>query len=240
MRRDLTGGGGANASVPGLFNTEMARPGAVVLNAPFLNTYVGVSDDLTLGTDLLYAVPWLVLRPAALLIGRYRVHSTTNTRTTVDTMVGGFYLGGGNGNKVHANNHVMAFGTNTLYVVSPSHHITASALAGTFGFRYVDERKPQLVELGLSGVLAGLTYTYNPTQWLAFSVMALPLSYLTGEIGEVGAIAQLNAAEVGLKKFPWRAHASLRASRWLFELGAMGISDSLVPWLNVALELGGP
>ena len=236
VEQDLSPVEHTNSGFPGLFDTELVERGAAVGSFPWLNVHAGVTDNLTVGTNLLYLIPTAVLSPSGLLLTRYRVHSTEITETTMDVMVGGMKLDTKNNDITSA---VGVFGSNTLLVLHDRHHLILNLLAGSFGFGFEDEENDTSTELSLYGVLAGATYRASIASWVSFQATVLPLSYLTTRVVQPSSVVEANLSRPSAyETLLYRGNVSFRTGRWLFEGGVFGIGKAPLPWLNIGLEVG--
>ena len=226
-----------NSGFPGLFDTELAKKGAVTGSLPWLNAHVGVTENLTVGTNALYVLPNFALQPAGLLLTRYRVNSSPNMETTMDIMVGGLRI---NSDRWDLRSTIGIFGTNTLFVLHPKHHLILNMLAGTFGFGYTDNESTAYTNASVYGAMFGATYRVCIASWVSFQGTVLPLSYLTGEMDSSTGLLEANLVRPSAyENILYRAIFAFRARSWLFELGALGAGKLPVPWFNIGFEIGG-
>jgi len=226
-----------NSGFPGMFDTELVKKGATTGSLPWLNVHAGVTDNLTVGTNLVYFLPMFGLQPSGLLLTRYRVNSTATTETTMDVMVGGMRL---DTDDTKINSFVGVFGSNTLIVLSEDQHLILNALGGTFSFGFEDKETESYTDLSLYGVLLGATYRLSLADWASFQATVLPLSYMNGRMDSSAALLEIDVSRpAAFETVLYRGNFSFRTGRWLFELGALGLVKHWIPWLNVGLEIGG-
>ena len=220
---------------PGLFDTQLARPGAFVVNLPASSVYYGVTRDLTLGTVLWSYLPLAYGRPGASGLARYRLGSTSWFRSTADVILAGFAVAS---DDHHGNAPVGVgmLGSNTEFALNRWNRVTATAWLGHVLANESDGR-----HLGVTAFSLGGTYSLVLTPWASLNVTGLYLISGTAAAGSYGSATDvdwLGVIRPGDRLFA-RGTVSLRSGSWLFNLGAMRLGSSLLPWVNVAFEVGG-
>lgn len=230
QHEELSAAPSPNTGFPGLFDTELAREGAFVADLPALGIYYGVTPDLTLGTNLWSLLPNASGNFGGAIHGRYRLHSATWFRTTVDALVVRIVPSEGNV-------QLGLFGSNTEFVLGPSHRLSAHAWLGQ-----LDVSDGEDISANGLATLVGASYSLVAADWVAFHVTALYLGSVQLGIDRESLSVGIDAtgAVDPIDRLVYRGKASFRGGRWLFELGAFGgPSFGPFPWLNVAFELGG-
>jgi len=220
---------------PGLFDTQLARPGAFVVNLPASSVYYGVTHDLTLGTVLWSYLPLAYGRPGASGLARYRLGSTSWFRSTADVILAGFAVAS---DDHHGNAPVGVgmLGSNTEFALNRWNRVTATAWLGHVLANESDGR-----HLGVTAFSLGGTYSLVLAPWASLNVTGLYLISGTAAADSYGSATDvdwLGVIRPGDRLFA-RGTVSLRSGSWLFNLGAMRLGSSLLPWVNVAFEVGG-
>lgn len=220
---------------PGLFDTQLARPGAFVVNLPASSVYYGVTPDLTVGTVLWSYLPLAYGRPGASGLARYRLGSSSWFRSTADVVLGGLAVASDD----HHGNAPIAvgmLGSNTEFALNRWNRVTATAWLG-----HVLANESQGRHLGMTAVALGGTYSLVLASWASLNVTGLYLisgTAATESYGNVMDVDWTGMIRPGDRLFA-RGTLSLRSGSWLFNLGAMRLGPSVLPWVNVAFEVGG-
>ena len=223
---------------PGLFDANLAAKGTVVGYLPWHSALWGVTDQLTVGTNLLYALPLVAGDPGGLLLARYRVYSSPSVQTVLDGMLGGFRIDDRRSDE-HVSHSLATVGVHSAIALSAAHELTASAVAGNFTFAL--DRPQGLEDIAINGLGLGLTYAWIPAHWFSVRGFALLTPIVAGVVETRSFRTEENIAASAsmLKRLVYRAHVSFRAGRhWLFELGVVGAGRYPLPWLNVGIRIG--
>jgi len=233
LREDLSVWPGPDRGFPGVFDTELVRKGAFVANLPLGSMYYGVTPELTVGTILWSYLPLTRGLPGGSVHARYRLGSTSWFRSTADVLM----LGGKT--KVDSGNApFMAelLGSNTEFTLNQSNRLTASAWLGHLNVRNVED-----MNVGVTAVLAGGTYSLTFARWGALHLTGLYLASGTASADLSGLVADLDwiGGIRPVDRLIARGTVSLRTGSWLFNLGAAKLGSSAIPWVNVAFEVGG-
>jgi hypothetical protein len=77
-----------HSGFPGLLDAEMVGRGDIVADAPWLSISYGVTENLTVGTNVLAALPSAWGAPSALLMARYRHFSTARVSSVISAYGG--------------------------------------------------------------------------------------------------------------------------------------------------------
>lgn len=228
---------------PELFNTELARPGAVVVDQ-FLSVDYGVSRDLTVGLNPL---PAIVLAPAlaaangaaavpgAALTARYRLYERGPWRSVLSAMAIGA-RSGSTGATSTAVGGVVTSGTS--YRWSPQDVVTAVAAVGSIsigdamsagGLTLTDDAT-------LQAVAAGLSFTHAVRRWLALEVDALDVPVVRGHLDSASTSGAVQLATADwYKRTIVRGVLEVRAGRWLLGGGVIASPGNIaLPWLGFA------
>ena len=220
---------------PGLFDTQLARPGAFVVNLPASSVYYGVTRDLTLGTVLWSYLPLASGRPGASGLARYRLGSTSWFRSTADVVLAGFAVASDD-HRGNAPVGVGMLGSNTEFALNRWNRVTATAWLGHVLANESDGR-----HLGVTALSLGGTYSLVLASWASLNVTGLYLVSGTAAADSYGRSPDVDWLVVlrPVDRLFGRGTVSLRSGSWLFNLGAMRLGSSVLPWVNVAFEVGG-
>jgi hypothetical protein len=197
--------------------------------------YYGVTRDLTVGTVLWSYLPLLQGMPGGSLHARYCLGSTSWFRSTADLL-----FVGAQARLDHASGHQPVtfgfLGSNTEFALNARNRLTASAWLGR-----LDAQNLAGADVGVTAVLFGGTYSLTLARWAGVQVTGLYLASGTADAGMVGLGADLDWTGVirPSDRLMARGTVSLRTGSWLFNLGAARLGSALVPWVNVAFEVGG-
>jgi hypothetical protein len=220
---------------PGMFDTELVRPGAFVTNLPMASVYYGVTRDLSVGTILWSYLPLTRGQPGGSLHARYCLGSTSWFRSTADVLVLGVKakMDGGDG---YSPILAGALGSNTDFALDRWNRLTATAWLARVGVQDLDG-----MDVGGTAVVLGGTYSLTFARWGALHLTGLYLASGTADVGTfgVGGVADLAGALRPVDRLLARGTVSLRTGSWLFNLGAAKLGPSMMPWVNVAFEVGG-
>ena len=127
------------------------------------------------------------------------------------------------------------FSSNTELRINPSNRFTAHA--------WLVHISAELGELSATGnvFFVGGTYSLALASWAALHVTGLYAVSATASGGDPRAILLdgdfTNAASPSDRLFA-RASVSMQRGRWLFDLGAAHVGPYLLPWFNVAVQVG--
>ncbi|MEY4575760.1 MAG: hypothetical protein RL701_463 [Pseudomonadota bacterium] len=228
----------ATSDFPGLFDTNLAAKGTVVGYLPWLSAYWGVTDRLTLGTNLLYALPLVTGSPGGLISARYRFYSSPSLQTVLDGIVGGFEIRNKDSNERSSHSLVLT-AVHTAIALAPEHELTVSVMAGNVAL--ATETSTELTDVALTGLGIGAGYAYFPTHWFAVRafVLTTPLVAGVAETNTLRLEANLSASSGFFQRLLYRAMASFRlGNHWLLEIGVLGVGVQPLPWLNVGFRIG--
>jgi hypothetical protein len=227
-----------SSDFPGLFDANMAADGTVVGYLPWLSLFWGVNDRLTLGTNLLYALPLVTGSPGALLSARYRFYSTPDVQTVIDVLAGGFRVHDEQSNEL-IRHTLLLTSVHTAFSFGDAHELTVSLLAGNLDVA-IDTTKNS-DDVALTGVGVAVAYVFAPLHWFALNALVVATPIVTGvaETRSLRVEANLAASSGFFDRLLYRAHASFRVGRhWLFEAGALGAGVHILPWVNIAFRVG--
>jgi hypothetical protein len=228
---------GPDDGFPGLFDTQLARRGSFVMNLPATSIYYGVTPELSLGTILWSYIPWLSGLPGGSIHARYRLGSTSWFRTTADALLVGARLPrDDDAQDEGAPLGLALFGSNTELALHPNHRLTVSAWFGRASSETDDGESA-----GVAALLVGGTYSLVLARWCAVHLTALYLFSGNAELDTTGAAIDADwAGGVSASdRVLGRVMVSLRAGRWLFNIGAAKVGSTALPWLNIAFSVGG-
>jgi hypothetical protein len=228
----------ATRDYPGLFDTNMAAPGTVVGNLPWLSLYWGVSERLTLGTNVLYAVPLLFGSPGGLLSARYRFYSTGAVQTVLDAIAGGFRIHDTDTNE-RTSHSVILSAVHTTVTLSGAHELTFSVLGGNLDVAVDTKREDD--DVALTGVGVGAGYAWLRSRWFSLRGYVLLTPIVTGVIDTRSARVEADLAESSgiFERLLYRGYASFRAGgHWLFEAGVVGAGVHVSPWFDIYFRIG--
>ncbi len=224
---------------PGLFDTEMARRGGVVAEVPWLSLSYGVTDNLTVGTNLWAALPSAWGAPSALLMARYR-HFSSERVSSVLTAYAGYARVDALADDGKEGRAFILFGTsNTTVRLGRRHALTFTGLAGRFGLRIEDADIAGLYEGGsLTAVGVAASHQLDANDWLGIQTTVVALPVLIGAMDSTSESATVDfgdasAADLVLARLLFQ----LRAGRsWLFTAGAAAqfTEPAVLPWLGAA------
>lgn len=223
---------------PGLFDANMAADGSVVGYLPWLSLFWGVNDRLTLGTNVLYALPLVTGSPGALLSARYRFYSTPDVQTVLDVLAGGFRVHDDKANETTSHTLLLT-SVHTAFSLGDAHELTVSVLAGNLDIA-IDSTKNS-DDVALTGVGVAVAYVFAPLRWFALNALVVATPIVTGvdETRSLRVEANLAASSGFFARLLYRAHASFRSGKhWLFEGGALGAGVHVLPWVNIAFRIG--
>lgn len=215
---------------PELFNTELARPGAVVVDQ-FLWLDYGVSPDLTLGVNL----PATVFARGPALDARYRLYERGPWRSVLSVMA----VGGRSESQGTTATTLGGLVTSTTsYRWSSRDVVTAIAAAGSLSLG--DATSGGGMTLTASGnlqaVAAGLSFSHAVRPWLALELDALNAPIVRGQIDSVDASAAVNVSTADwYKRTLVRGVVEVRAGGWLLGGGVIAVpGNGALPWLGLA------
>lgn len=224
---------------PGLFDTEMAARGSVVAEVPWLSLSYGVTDNLTVGTNLWAALPSAWGAPSALFMARYR-HFAGPRVSSVLTGYAGYAdvdALAEDGKEARA---FILFGTsNTTVRLGRRHALTFTGLAGRFGLRIEDADVAGLYEGGSATAIgAALSHQLEATGWLGIQTTLVALPVLIGQMDSTSASSSVDFGAAGAADLVLaRLLFQMRAGRsWLFTAGAAAqfTQPVVLPWLGAA------
>ena len=219
---------------PGIFDTQVVRKGAFVVNLPATSVYYGISDDLTVGTVLWSFLPLAYGRPGASVQARYRLGSTSWFRSTADVILAGLTVP--SDDRGNAPIGIGVLGSNTEFALNRWNRLTA-----TVWLAHVLESETHNRQLDVSALSIGGTYSLVLASWASLNATGLYL--VSGTAGSSSYGAALDVDWIGAiqpgDRLLARGTLSLRSGSWLFNLGAMRVGASILPWVNVAFEVGG-
>jgi hypothetical protein len=235
LNEELTVAPQPNHGFPGLLDTEVAPAQGWVINLPATSIYYGVSSRLTIGT-VAAAAPLLFFGPEAYAAhARYRLASTSWFRTTLDALMiaGDASVLGGEGTL-----RLGLFGSNTEFALSPRQRILGHVWLGRAALGDLFSAAERTTALAV-----GASYAAVLREWVSVQVSVLYLAHLSKMESSEGADAQVDLWQKidPHNRWAFRAVASFRKGRWLFDAGAFkaGPGRWPLPWLNVAVQLGG-
>jgi hypothetical protein len=215
---------------PELFNTELARPGAVVVDQ-YLWVDYGVSRDLTLGVNL----PASLFARGPALDARYRLYERGPWRSVLDAMA----LGGRTGSAGMTSTALGGLVTSTTsYRWSTRDVLTAIAAAGSIslGDAMSAGGMTQTADGSLQAVAAGLSFSHAVRPWLALEVDALNAPIVRGHIESTSVSVAVNPATADwYKRTLVRGVVDVHAGSWLLSGGAITVpGNGVLPWLGLA------
>jgi hypothetical protein len=220
---------------PGLFDTQLAREGAFIVNLPASSVYYGVTRDLTLGTVLWSYLPLAYGRPGASGLARYRLGSSSWFRSTADVVLAGFAV---ESDDHHSNAPVGIgmLGSNTEFALNRWNRVTATVWLG-----HVIARETGGRQLGVTALSVGGSYSLVLASWASLNATGLYLVSGTAAADSYGGSADVDWLGVirPSDRLFARGMLSLRSGSWLFNLGGMRLGSSVLPWINIAFEVGG-
>jgi hypothetical protein len=233
LDEELTAAPHAGRGFPGLLDTEVAPHNGWVANLPSTSLYYGVTSRVTIGT-LAAAAPLLFVGPAGLAAhARYRLASTHWFRTTLDGLMIAARVKAADDQAV---TRLGFFGSNTEVVLSPRNRLLGHAWLGhgTVGNFFSAPMSGTALALGAS-------YAAVLREWASLQMSVLYMASLTGSLTPEGQEIRLDFLRETdpHKRLIFRAVCSLRTGRWLFDVGALMVGATPLPWLNVAVHLGG-
>jgi hypothetical protein len=215
---------------PELFNTELARPGAVVVDQ-FLWVDYGVSRDLTVGVNL----PATLFARGPALDARYRLYERGPWRSVLSAMA----IGGRSGSAGMTSTAVGGLVTSTTsYRWSPRDVVTAVVAAGSLGASDAMTASGLTLtdEGSLQAVAAGLSFSHAVRPWLALKVDALdaPIVRVQLDSTSTSAVATLATAD-WYKRTLARGVLEVRTGGWLLGGGVIASPGNFVlPWVGFA------
>ena len=224
---------------PGLFDTEMAARGGVVVEVPWLSLSYGVSENLTVGTNVWAALPSAWGAPSALLMARYR-HFSSARVTSVLTAYGGYAHADALAEEGKDARAFILLGTsNTTVRLGSRHALTFTGVAGRFGLRIEDEDVDGLYEGGsLTAVGVAASHRFTATEWLGIQTTVVGLPVLIGEIDSTSQLATVDFGQASaVDLLAARLLFQFRAGRaWLLTAGAAAqfARPIVLPWLGAA------
>jgi hypothetical protein len=215
---------------PELFNTELARPGAVVVDQ-FLWLDYGVSPDLTVGVNL----PATLFARGPALDARYRLYERGPWRSVLDAMA----IGGRAESMGMTSTTVGGLVTSTTsYRWSTRDVVTAIAAAGSIslGDAMSAGGMTQTADGSLQAVAAGLSFSHAVRPWLALEVDALNAPIVRGHIDSTSASVAVNPATADwYKRTLVRGVVEFRPGGWLLGGGLIAVpGNGVLPWLGLA------
>jgi hypothetical protein len=226
---------GPDRGFPGIFDSELVQKGAFVANLPLGSMYYGVTRDLSVGTILWSYLPLTQGLPGGSVHARYCLGSTSWFRSTADVLV----LGGKK--KVDSGAGTTPFflellGSNTEFALNDWNRLTASAWLGHLSVQNTED-----IEVGATALVLGGTYSLTFARWAALHLTGMYLASGTANAGLAGLGADLDwsGAIRPSDRLIARGTLSLRTGSWLFNVGAIKLGASAMPWVNVAFEVGG-
>lgn len=215
---------------PELFNTELARPGAVVVDQ-FLWVDYGVSRDLTVGVNL----PATLGARGPALDARYRLYERGPWRSVLSGMaIGG--RGESDGMTSTALGGLVT--STTSYRWSPRDIVTAIAAVGSIGESEAMSASGLTLtqDVNLQAVAAGLSFSHAVRPWLALEVDALdaPIVRVHVESASTSGAVQLATAD-WYKRTLVRGVVDVRTGGWLLSGGVIASPGNFVlPWVGFA------
>lgn len=217
---------------PELFNTELARPGAVVVDQ-FLWLDYGVSPDLTVSVN---PVPTAVFAgQGAGLNARYRLYERGPWRSVVSAMVLGGY-GASAGTTATAMGGLIT--STTSYRASPRDVLTAIAAAGSLSLSSAMPTGGMTLtsDGSLQAVAAGLAFSHAVRPWLALELDALNAPIVRGHLESADLSVAVNPATADwYKRTLVRGVVEVHAGRWLLSGGALAAPGAgVLPWVGLA------
>jgi hypothetical protein len=127
-------------------------------------------------------------------------------------------------------------GSNTEFALNRWNRVTATAWLG-----HVLANESNGRHVGMTAVSLGGTYSLVLASWASLNVTGLYLISGTAEMESYGNM--MDADWTGMirpaDRLFTRGTLSLRSGSWLFNLGAMRLGPNVLPWVNVAFEVGG-
>jgi hypothetical protein len=217
---------------PELFSTELARPGAVVVDQ-FLWLDYGVSRDLTISVNPLATI--LFKGEGAAVSARYRLYERGPWRSVVSAMAIGAHSGSTGMTSTTVGGLVTS---STSYRWSPRDVVTAVAVAGSISLG--DAMSTDGLTLTDSGTLqavaAGLTFSHAVRPWLALELDALNAPVVRGQLDSADASAAVNLSTADwYKRTLVRGVVEVRAGGWLLGGGVIAVpGNGALPWLGLA------
>ena len=220
-----------NLGFPGLFDTEVAQKGTLVANLPATSLYYGVTPRLTLGTISAAFVSVLYGPPGASVHARYLLGGATWFRSTGDALLLATAL---NIDGEYTTARLGIFSSNTEFLLNPSNRLTAHAW-----LVHASAERPGQSGAG-TAFLVGGTYSVALARWAALHVTGLYAASATASGGDLRTVidADLTNAISPSNRVFARASVSMRRGRWLVDLGAFRVGSVILPWLNVAVQVG--
>ena len=220
-----------NRGFPGLLDTEVAPKGAFVANLPATSLYYGVTPRLTLGTIAGAFATVFFGTPGASVHARYLLGGASWFRSTADALLLATAVEENGG---LTNVRVGLFSSNTELLLNRSNRLTAHAWL------------LRIAEVGSQSsavatrVMVGGTYSVALTNWAALHATALYIASRTGSDESPGAIIDSDSTDEKspLARVIARVALSMRRGRWLFDVGAVRVDPWVLPWFNVAVQLG--
>jgi hypothetical protein len=215
---------------PELFNTELARPGAVVIDQ-FLGIDYGVSRDLTVGVNL----PATLVARGPALDARYRLYERGPWRSVLSAMA----IGGRSESAGKTLTMVGGLVTSTTsYRWSPRDVVTAIATAGSLGESNAMSTSSLMLtdDVNLQAVAAGLSFSHAVQPWLALEVDALGAPIVRAQADSVDHSTAVRLATADWYKRTFvRGTLEVRTGGWLLSGGVVASPGNfVVPWLGLA------
>lgn len=208
---------------PELFNTELARPGAVVVDQ-FLWLDYGVSRDLTVGVNL----PATLVARGPALDARYRLYERGPWRSVLSALA----IGGRSGSTGMTSTTVGGVVTSTTsYRWSPQDVVTAVAAAGSISLSdAMSGGGLTLTDSGtLQAVAAGLSFSHAVRPWLALELDALDAPVVRGHLDSADGSAAVNLATADwYKRTLVRGVVEVRTGGWLLGGGVIASPGNVV------------
>jgi len=235
LREDLAVRPSPDHGFPGVFDTELVKQGAFVANLPLGSMYYGVTRELTVGTILWSYLPFASGLPGGSIQARYSLGSTSWFRSTADVLVLGVKA---KLEKEEGYNAILvgALGSNTDFALDRWNRLTATAWLGRVAVNDLEG-----MDLGVTAVLVGGTYSLTFARWGALHLTGMYLASGTGNLGLTGLGGDFDwsGAISPSDRLVARGTVSLRTGSWLFNVGAIKLGSGAIPWINVAFEVGG-
>jgi hypothetical protein len=221
------------AGFPGAFNTHTVERGRTVGSFPLMQVDHGISDNLSLGVNLLPTLPALAgALPGGLGRLRYRVYDDGRWSSIATLQAGYLPIGADDPEALDRVWGVYASMTVGLQL-SARRRLAATALATTI--RMANDEYLERYRFDVIGV--ALDYEAFATDWLGMSFTAIGAPSLATSIDSPGASATLTFNPAPADRVLLRGLALFRpGSRWLLEAGGIAPLSlpGLIPWAGAS------
>lgn len=211
---------------PGFFDANVADKNSFVFDLPTFAADYGVTENLTLGTNALLAVPLLAGVPLVYGKARYRFFSEKNMASAL-TVYSGFLTGTAKSSKGHTARStytVAMISDNTTFYLSERTTLTAFLFAALFYAQVGTPGDLEYTKANFNFSFAGVNFQHWVTDWFGPQIVALSTLHYNADIDSTGASLSANNGVLSASKnfVLVRGLLEFRAGNWLLSPG-MGL-----------------